>query len=86
MCVVCAVLCTSVPLPPVIDPAKMFGKNVDPKQRVFQCLPKCVPMCVVVSVYIIKGMDLHPTDVNGKVRHGTHMQQEYSRDFTSTIS
>ncbi|XP_022089546.1 otoferlin-like isoform X2 [Acanthaster planci] len=51
------------PLPPEWEDV---GVRIDSNSGFFQGLPSSEPKGVMVRVYIIKAMDLHPTDVNGK--------------------
>ena len=44
-----------------------IGVKIDSNMGFFQGLPFSEPKAVMVRIYIIKAMDLHPTDVNGKV-------------------
>ncbi|XP_071807797.1 otoferlin-like isoform X5 [Asterias amurensis] len=43
-----------------------IGVKIDSNMGFFQGLPFSEPKAVMVRIYIIKAMDLHPTDVNGK--------------------
>ncbi|ESN95703.1 hypothetical protein HELRODRAFT_114638 [Helobdella robusta] len=37
-----------------------------PSNSLFQCLPSNEPLHVLVRVYVVKAIDLHPADINGK--------------------
>lgn len=52
------------PLPKDIEDYTIMG--FDPQFGFFQGLPSNDPIRVLVRVYIVKGNDLHPMDLNGK--------------------
>ncbi|XP_059472296.1 otoferlin isoform X4 [Neocloeon triangulifer] len=52
------------PLPKDIDDHTIMG--FDPQYGFFQGLPSSDPIHVLVRVYVVKGTDLHPMDLNGK--------------------
>ena len=48
------------------------GLEIDPVIGTFRRLPSNEPVNVLVRVYIIKAINLHPSDPNGKVRTPYH--------------
>ncbi|XP_057656510.1 otoferlin-like isoform X1 [Diorhabda carinulata] len=52
------------PLPKDIDDKTIMG--FDPHLGLFQGLPSNEPIKVLVRIYIVKAIDLHPMDLNGK--------------------
>lgn len=52
------------PLPKDMDDHTIMG--FDPQYGFFQGLPSSDPIHVLVRVYVVKGTDLHPMDLNGK--------------------
>ncbi|XP_053394701.1 otoferlin-like isoform X1 [Mercenaria mercenaria] len=53
-----------IPLPADIEDKTVTGG--DPQLGLFQGLPGNEPIKVLVRVYVVKGNDLHPADMNGK--------------------
>ncbi|KAL4236528.1 C2 domain [Mactra antiquata] len=53
-----------IPLPADIEDKTISGG--DPQFGLFQGLPGNEPLKVLVRVYVVKGNDLHPADMNGK--------------------
>ncbi|XP_052775587.1 otoferlin-like isoform X2 [Mya arenaria] len=53
-----------IPLPADIEDKTITGG--DPQFGLFQGLPGNEPIKVLVRVYVVKGNDLHPADMNGK--------------------
>ncbi|KAH3809212.1 hypothetical protein DPMN_137573, partial [Dreissena polymorpha] len=53
-----------IPLPADIEDKTVTGG--DPQYGLFQSLPGNEPIKVLVRVYVVKGNDLHPADMNGK--------------------
>ena len=53
-----------LPLPSDLDDVTVMGQ--DPQKGWFQGIPLNDPKRVLVRVYIVKALDLHPADANGK--------------------
>lgn len=52
------------PFPRDVEDHTVMG--FDPQYGIFQGVPSNDPIHVLVRVYIVKGNDLHPMDLNGK--------------------